>query len=54
MSWIVNFTIFINDYSIFKFEYQYTRFGNKDNRLTMLENQYINLDVDFLADGYIT
>ena len=47
-----NFTVFINDRSIFKFEYQYTRFGSKDDRLTMLENQYVNSDVDFLADGY--
>lgn len=46
-----NLSIFINDQSIIKFNYQYTRIGNQ-NDLVKLENQYNNINVDFL-DGDI-
>ena len=46
-----NLSVFINDLSIFKFIYQYTRIGAQDH-LTILQNQYENEDVDFLGDNF--
>ena len=46
-----NLTIFLNDKSIFKIEYHYTRIGEQDKAL-ILENQYNNIDVDFLGDYF--
>ena len=46
-----NLTVFLNNESIFKIEYHYTRFGNQNKSLT-LENQYNNIDVDFLGQNY--
>ena len=46
-----NLSIFINDLSLFKFIYQYTRIGTQDH-LTILQNQYENVDVDFLGDNF--
>ena len=47
-----NLTVFINDNSMIKFEYQYTRFGDRTNRITILEKQYINEEIIFLGDDY--
>lgn len=46
-----NFTVFLDDESLFKIEYHYTRIGNQDEML-ILENQYNNIDVDFLGADF--
>jgi len=46
-----NLTVFLNDKSIFKIEYHYTRIGMQD-KAEILYNQYNNLDVDFLGDDF--
>ena len=50
-----NITIFLNDDSFLKFEYQYSRIGDSDNigRLQMLKDQYENENIEFLGDDYI-
>ena len=47
-----NITLFLNDDSILKFEYQYSRIGDKNRRLDILEDQYDNNDIEFLGEDY--